>query len=705
MPARIKRSCEVLAVAACLSGTLLVTAGGGRLIPRLGAQAPGPAAAPAAARRAPRGDGRIDWWREARFGLFIHFGLYAVPAGEWNGRTDYGEWIRNNAQIPLDVYDAFRDRFNPAGFDAAAWARQARRAGMRYVVITTKHHDGFALFDSKQTGFTVMSTPFKRDLLREAIEAFRREGLRVGLYYSIMDWHHPDYLPRRPWEKDRPAAGADFERYVAFMKAQLKELLTNYGTIDILWFDGEWEGTWTAARGADLYRYVRSLQPGIIVNNRVGKSSGGGRDDGRVSVGDFGTPEQEVPATGLPGTDWETCMTMNGNWGYNRADKKFKSTSELVRTLVDVASKGGNYLLNVGPDGEGRFPQESVERLQQVGEWLAVNGDSIYGTQASPFPKLAWGRATQRRLAGGVTRLYLHVFDWPADGRLVIDGLLNLPRRAFLLSDSAERSVAVGRDGDALVVSVPASAPSPVDSVVVLDVNGRADVTIPPTISAPNEIFTEALPVAITLDRDNVVIRYTLDSKTPTDLSSAVTGAVVLTSTAAVTAQAFRNGRPVSAAVSRVFRKVTPMPGATVANASPGLNFSCLEGDFKAVPDFDALKPSAQGTADGFDLAKRTRDSNFAMRFRGYIRVPVTGIYTFTLRSDDGSRLWIGDYLVVDNDGVHGSREHSGAVALAAGLQPLTVSMFDQAGGAALEVFYQGPGQARQQVPPSALFR
>jgi alpha-L-fucosidase len=487
------------------------------------------------------------------------------------------------------------------------------------------------------------------------------------------------------------------------MKAQLKELLSGYGTIDVLWFDGQWEPTWTAARGLDLYRYVRSLQPAIVINNRVGKSSGGTGESGQV--GDFGTPEQEVPATGTPGLDWETCMTMNGNWGYNRADKRFKPAPELVRTLVDVASKGGNFLLNVGPDAEGQFPQESVERLQQIGEWMSANGESIYGTESSPFPKLPWGRATRKRLAGGVTRLYLHVFDWPKDGRLVVEGLLNLPRRAFLLTDASERALTLARNGEDLVVAVPAVPPSPIDSVVVIDVDGRADVNVPPAISAPAEIFTDALPVTITLDRDDVAIRYTVDSKPPTDVSPAVAGPVVLTSTAAITAQAFRNGRPVSPSVSRVFRKVTPIPAAAIANAVPGLKFTCVEGEFKTLPDFAAMKPAAEGTTEAFDLARRTRDAGFALRFRGYIRVPKTGIYTFSLKSDDGSRLWIGDYLVVDNDGVHGSREQSGAVALAEGLQPVTVAMFDQGGGFDLEVSYQGPGVARQRIPASVLFR
>ncbi len=252
-------------------------------------------------------DARMQWWREARFGLFIHWGLYAVPAGEWGGKTIYGEWIRNNAEIPLPTYDKFVAQFNPVRFDAAAWVRMAKDAGMKYIVITSKHHDGFALYDSKVSDFDVMATPFRRDILKELAKACRRAGIRLCFYHSIMDWHHPDYLPRRPWEvQDRPAAGADFERYVAYMKAQLRELLTGYGDVGVLWFDGEWENTWTEARGRDLYDYVRSLQPRIIVNNRVGASRSGmeGFSANKASAGDFGTPEQTIPATGVPGLDW-----------------------------------------------------------------------------------------------------------------------------------------------------------------------------------------------------------------------------------------------------------------------------------------------------------------------------------------------------------------------------------------------------------------
>ncbi len=397
--------------------------------------------------------------------MFIHWGLYAIPGGEWNGRTDYGEWIRNNAKIPIDVYDRFQSRFNPVKFDPDAWVRMAKQAGMQYIVITTKHHDGFALFDSKDTAWDVMATPYGRDIIGQLAEACRRGGIRLGFYYSIMDWHHPDYLPRREWElAARPEAGADFDRYVAFMKGQLKELLTNYGPVGVLWFDGQWEGTWTEPRGRDLYDYVRALQPSIIVNNRVGKGAG-----------DFGTPEQEIPATGMPGIDWETCMTMNRNWGFNRADRDFKPTRTLVRNLVDIASKGGNFLLNVGPTADGEFPAESVQRLKEIGDFMQVAGESIHGTQASPFPSLPFGRCTQRRLDANTTRLFLHVWDRPKDGVLVVPGLLNdVVRARPLATVDQPQDLRVERKGDDVriglgLMSGPGLVP---DDVIVVDIAG-----------------------------------------------------------------------------------------------------------------------------------------------------------------------------------------------------------------------------------------
>jgi len=418
---------------------------------------------------------RMAWWRDARFGMFIHWGLYAIPAGEWNGKTDHAEWIRHSAKIPVEQYDKFVGQFNPTNFNAESWAKLAKQAGMKYLVITSKHHDGFCLWDSRLTDFDVMSTPFQRDILKELETACNREGVRFCFYHSIMDWHHPDYLPRRSWETNRSSAGADFEKYVGYMKGELQELISRYHP-GVVWFDGEWEDTWTHPRGIDLYDYVLGLDPKVIVNNRVDKGRKGmqGLTKEGDFRGDFGTPEQEIPAQGLPGTDWESCMTMNAHWGWNKTDKKWKSTEELVRKLVDIASKGGNFLLNIGPKPDGTFPDEAVERLEGMGKWMSKNGESIYGTTASPFKEqLTWGRCTKKEGKDGTT-LYLHVFKWPTDGKLVVPGLGNEIMSVSLLEGKDKLKASPTESG--VEINVPAEAVDKISTTIVLKIRGEPKV-------------------------------------------------------------------------------------------------------------------------------------------------------------------------------------------------------------------------------------
>ncbi|MBM4091237.1 MAG: alpha-L-fucosidase [Planctomycetes bacterium] len=413
---------------------------------------------------------RMKWWQQSRFGMFIHWGLYAVPAGQWKEDTHHAEWIRTTARIPIEQYDGFVAQFNPTKFDADQWARMAKRAGMKYLVITSKHHDGFCLWPSKLTDYDMDSTPSKCDIMGELSRACKEQGIRFCMYHSIMDWHHPDYLPRRDWEQaSRSAAGADFDRYVTYMNGQLKELVERYDP-GVLWFDGEWEDTWNHERGKQLYQYVRSLSPDIIINNRVDKGRRGmeGLTEKGEFRGDFGTPEQQIPATGIPGSDWETCMTMNDHWGWNKHDKNWKSTKDLIHNLVDIASKGGNFLLNIGPKADGTFPQEAIDRLEAMGQWMDVNGSSIYGTQASPTRRPSWGRITRTTLEGGDTRLFLHVFEWPADGKLEV-AVSNASKRCALLADERRQfEVASGEEG--LTVALTGPAPDPICSVVALDI-------------------------------------------------------------------------------------------------------------------------------------------------------------------------------------------------------------------------------------------
>lgn len=649
---------------------------------------------------------RMKWWRDSRFGMFIHWGLYAVPAGEWNGKTEYGEWIRSSAQIPLDTYNQFVPRFNPVDFDADAWVKLAKEAGMKYIVITSKHHDGFCMFNTEQTDFSIMSTPYKKDPMKKLAAACKKQGLTFCFYYSIMDWHHPDYLPRRTWEKDRPTEGADFTRYVEYMKAELKELLTNYGEIGVLWFDGEWENTWNEKYGKEIYAYCRSLRPDIIINNRVGA----GRMDMEgitkegMFGGDFGTPEQQIPATGLPGQDWETCMTMNDHWGYNSHDKNFKSSKELIRMLADIASKGGNYLLNVGPTDKGVIPPESVIRLKDMGKWMAVNGEAIYGTTASPFTNITWGRCTKKEIPGGV-RLYLHVFDWPKDGILKVQGCLNDVSKAYVLSDEKQSALTVSKEEDLISIRVPSRMPDTIVTVVALEVMGELDITNPPVIKSDFNEFVDSLSVTIETDRKNVQIYYTLDGTLPSNNSTRYTGPILIKSTSFIMTRCYREGVPVSELVGRKFRKVAPLPAIeSNKRESSGLYYRFYNGQWDSIPNYVTLIPSKQGDVPNFKLIPSATGEFYSVQYEGYINIPTTDVYKFSLGSDDGSTLYIDRSLLIENDGMHALKEKSETIPLRAGLHRIRVDYLQGTGGAELKVEIQGGALKRQAIPDSMLF-
>ncbi len=650
-------------------------------------------------------DPRLDWWREARFGMFIHWGLYSIPAGEWNDGTGHAEWIRTTAQIPLSTYDRFVPQFDPVRFDADAWVRAAIAAGMRYLVITSKHHDGFCLFDSEQTDFDVMATPFRRDILRELTDACRRHALRIGWYHSIMDWHHPDYLPRRGWETDRSEEGADFERFTEYLHAQVTELLTNYGPIDVMWFDGEWERTWNHERGRALYELCRTLQPGAIINNRVDVGRGGmaGLTAEGEYCGDFGTPEQEVPATGFPGVDWESCITMNRHWGYNRADHDYKSTRELIRLLVDVASKGGNLLLNIGPKADGTFPEESLERLQGIGTWMATNGEAVHGTVASPFPAAPWGRCTMRRV-GDRTRLYLHVFEWPkhASSGLLIPGVGNRDLRAWLLTDP-EGSLRTVRGTGTVAIEVPEDAPDPDCTVVVLEVEGDPIVYSLPVIEAASDILLGSLEVTIAGGSDALEVRYTTDGSDPVGSSLLAGHAIIVTDSTTIRARSFHEGKPVTEVAERRFTRVEPRQARDPGATSPGLRRSIYAGSWDRLPGFEGSTPIGTEIVSGIDLAGGAGAELRGARYEGWITVPEDAVFEFVLESDDGSRLSIGDAVTIDNDGLHSPFAKAGQVPLAAGSHRFVVEYFNKTGGAVLSVKVAVIGEERVAIPASWL--
>ena len=359
-------------------------------------------------------ESRVEWFRRARFGMFIHWGLYSIP-----GR---GEWVRSDEQMPEADYLPFFREFSAPDFDPKAWARTARAAGMQYVVMTAKHHDGFCLFDSALTDFKSTNTPFGRDAVAEFVEAVRGEGLKVGLYFSLIDWHHPDY----PHYGDRyhpmranPAysnENRDFDRYLGYLHGQVREICSNYGKLDLLWFDFGYDHLRGEAwRGTELVTMVRSLQPGVLIDNRIEVSGEGFGSLQQCAPtpyhGDFVTPEKIIPPRGIRDVQgkpmvWEACITMNNNWGYCGTDHYFKPAPLLLRKLVECVSKGGNMILNVGPDGRGNIPPESLEILTQMGAWMAKNSESIYGCGPAALEKPEYGRVTARG-----NRLYFHIYE------------------------------------------------------------------------------------------------------------------------------------------------------------------------------------------------------------------------------------------------------------------------------------------------------
>ncbi len=410
---------------------------------------------------------RMKWWTDARFGMFIHWGLYALPARH--------EWVKNNERLTNEQYEKYFEMFNPDLFNPHDWARMAKEAGMKYVVLTAKHHEGFCLFDSKFTDYKSTNTPCGKDLIKEYVEAFRAEGLKVGFYYSLIDWHHPDYTidrvhPQRQEadaEYEKLNKGKDMNRYRDYMKNQVRELLTNYGEISIIWFDFSFPGKngkgHTDWDSENLLKLARSLQPGIIVDDRL--------DLRDVAGGwDFTTPEQvkvekwpEINGKKIP---WETCQTFSGSWGYYRDENTWKSPAQLIELLTESVSKGGNLLLNVGPTGRGVFDYRAQDRLSVMGEWMKYNNRSIYGCTEAPGEftppantLLTYNPVTQR--------LYVHMLVYPM-GSLTLSGMADKVKYIQFLHDASEIKFSAGRDKESndLNLNLPVLKP-PVEIPVI----------------------------------------------------------------------------------------------------------------------------------------------------------------------------------------------------------------------------------------------
>ena len=408
---------------------------------------------------------QLEWFQNAKFGMFIHWGVYAMI-----GRH---EQARNRLQIPLDEYQYYVDNFNPTDYEPDEWVDLAGEAGMKYIVITSKHCDGFCIFDSKLTDYDIMHSRYGKDVLHMLANSCKRNNMTLGLYYSVMDWHHPDYIPKKDgyystwrWEKDRPHTNTNLDRYIMqYMKEQLEEIIVNYDPA-ILWFDAAWEHSVEEFHAQEIESFLLTLKPDLLMNDRLFNMAPG--------HGDFTTPESYVPATRIKNPDgnprlWEACIKIGKNsWGYNKYENEFLSTPELIRMLIDIVSKGGNLLLNVGPTPEGTIPVEFVDRLKSIGKWMKVNSEAIHGTSASCFEQLPFfGKCTVK---GNI--LYFHIMGSPEDGVLKIPGLKTTVKNAYLLAHR-DKFLTFKKEGNNLLITLPKRLPDEIATVVAVELHGK----------------------------------------------------------------------------------------------------------------------------------------------------------------------------------------------------------------------------------------
>jgi len=427
-------------------------------------------------------------WQEMRFGMFIHWGPVSLRG------TEIG-WSRGQ-QVPIAEYDNLYKEFNPVLFNAKEWVSAAKAAGMKYIVIVSKHHDGFTMFDSKFTNYKITNSPFKKDVLKELSDECRKQGILFCTYYSILDWHHPDYTTRYGGDP-RPVANSDMNKYISYLKGQIKELVEEYKT-NLFWFDGQWEKSWTHENGMDLYSYIRNLNDKVLINNRVDKGNVYYRDKESKYAGDFDTPEQQIGEYN-PDVAWESCITMCTQWSWKPNDV-MKSLKTCISTLVRTAGGGGNLLFNVGPMMDGRIEQRQIERLKEMGEWLKQYGSSIYGTKGGPFKPNTWLASTNRG-----NNIYIHLLSWPKDE-------LRLPaipeRKVNNISLMGGEKLEWNQTGNEIVIKLPPLPTNEICSVITMELDKPASGIS--ALEVKQNVFTGIQPENIKL-KNNLSEKYSGD--------------------------------------------------------------------------------------------------------------------------------------------------------------------------------------------------
>jgi len=630
------------------------------------------------------------WWHEARLGMFVHWGLYSVAAGQWEGKDipGWGEWLLNKIKVDPAVYaSTLMPRFNPVKFDADAWVRAVKDAGMGYIVVTTKHHDGFLLWDSATTELDLMGTPFGksgRDPLKELAQSCKRHGIKLGLYFSLMDWSDRDYLPRREWDT-RTTDGASMPRFVDRMHAQVKELTDGrFGPVAILWGDGDWEHSATTWRAEELMTAVRAAQPGILVNDRWSLP------------GDYATPENRIPDGELPKRPWETCMTMNGTWGHVVHDHRWKLAAELIRNLVDIVSKDGNYLLNVGPMGDGAFDAPTAERLEALGMWMRTNGEAIRGCGPVACARPLWGRLTT---SADRQRVNAIVFDLPPDRTIMIDSIASAPARARVLG-APGIAVSARAIGPSLSITLGEGALDPAASVIALEWDGEAPIVGTPVLVGGDDLFLHETELAFKPPAAGS-IHVTLDATAPTVDSPRYTVPINVQRTTQVRARTFVDGVAAGAPFEAILRRAEWIPGSDDVPPEPGVSWTLMPGRFERVPKQEPWRDAGitRGTADMIALPAARPADAFALRLDGFIHCDHAGIHAFTLESDDGSTLEIDAHLVVDHDGLHGPTRKTGKAALDIGWHRFTIRYIEADGGESLKLLWTTPSDEPGTAP------
>lgn len=638
---------------------------------------------------------KMKWWKDARFGMFIHWGIYSVPAGIYNGEEvpGIGEWIMNTAKIPVKEYEEYARKFNPTEYDAEEWVRIAKEAGMKYIIITSKHHDGFAMYHSNASSFNIYdATPFKRDPLMELAAACEKYNMRLGFYYSqAQDWHHPGGTASGGhWDS---LQNGNMDEYIdSIAVPQIKEILSKYGKVSVLWWDTP---VGMSAKNAEKLLPLLDLQPGIITNDRLCEGY----------PGDLETPEQHIPETGIPGKNWETCMTMNDTWGYKSYDQNWKSTETLVRNLIDIASKGGNYLLNVGPTSFGQIPDSSIIRLKEIGAWMDINSEAIYGTEASPFKNLEWGRCTQKPNKRSTT-LYFHLFDFPENKVLIVSGLHNPIKKVYALADKDKKRLPFKLKRADISIDLNDVTRTDYATVLVMEIQGAPEVYNSPEITPSTEIFIDSINIKISSDLPDAKIRYTINGNEP-DLNSPLYNKIIKLSPnddIIIKAASFREGQILSGINKIELKKVVAINPIEVKDYKQGIRYAYYEGVWANIPDFSSLKAKKQGLAKVIDISIKDRSVDYGLAFEGYIKIPVDGVYTFFLESDDGSNLFISDSYKIDNDGQHAMIEKKVEVPLKAGYHQIAVNFFQHGGDDELLLSWKGPGFEKMPIGKNVLF-